>query len=267
MRSVALENLISLINSANSAETPISLEDVDVSAPYEINQGGFDTEVTVTPKADFLPLRGAQTFRYLRRAIGSVVKGDLELYSDPEMRTSYDLIPFLNEQLGIQLLESDIINDPITGTDHTFRAASLSYEWKDATVVKLKQATKLAEVIPVTELNGLVYPDTQAPKGQASVYSYGVDCSHIRSFLEVMAAGVAIDDTALAVEFNKTVPEVWQAVDEVAAWNLRDAQCTYEGPTADVVGANPAFERVVFIELSDKCSNFAGTLLLHYNRG
>lgn len=265
MRSVALENLISLINSANSAETPISLEDVDVSVPYEINTDGCDTEVVVTAKPDYLPLRGKQTFRYLRRAIGSVVKGDLELYLDPEMQTSYDLIPFLNQELGIQLTEDDVINDPIVDEIHLLRAAPRSYEWKDTAIVLMKQATKLEEVITETGLEGLVYPDSQDPIGQAYIYSYGVDCSRIKPFLSVMAAGVEFDDTALAVELNKTVPEVWVAVSTPADWNLKDAQCVYEGPTSGLVGANPAFERVVSIELSELCSNFAGTLNLHYN--
>lgn len=265
MRSGTLENLISLINLANSAETPIALEDVDVSAPYEVNKDGCNTEVEVTVKPSYFPLRGKQTFRYNRLPISTVVKGDLELYMDPEMRNSYDMIPFLNQQLGIELTESDVINDPVVGEQHTFRAASTSYRWNDMALVLLKQATPLDEVILATELDGLKYPDTQEPKGQASIYSYGVDCSHIASFLWVMAAGIDFDDTALAVEFNKVVPEVWVSVPEPAPWNLRDSKCVYEGLTSRLPGANTDFQRVVSIELGALCTNFAGTLNLHYN--
>lgn len=265
MRSGTLENLISLINIANSAETPIALEDVDVSAPYEVNKDGCNTEVEVTVKPSYFPLRGKQTFRYNRLPIDTVVKGDLELYMDPEMRNSHDMIPFINQQLNINLTQNDVINDPVVGEIHQFRASPRSYQWKDLAVLMLKHATPLDEIIPNTVLDGLKYPDTQAPKGQASVYSYGIDCSHIKPFLSIMAAGVDFDDTALAVEVNKTVPEVWVSVDGVADWNLRNAKCVYEGPTSGLVGTNPAFQRVVSIELSDLCNNFAGTLNLHYN--
>lgn len=265
MRSSTLENLISLINSANSAETPIALEDVDVSAPYVVSKDGCNTEVEVTLKPTYFPLRGKQTFRYNRLPIDTVVKGDLELFMDPEMRTSYDMIPFINQQLNINLTQDDVLNDPVVGDTHQFRASPLSYQWKDLAVLMLKQATPLDEVIQATELDGLRYPDTQAPKGQASVYSYGIDCSSIKAFLSIMSAGVDFDDTALAVEFNKTVPEVWVSVNGVTDWNLRDAVCTYEGPTSGLEGTNPAFERVVSIQLSDLCNNFAGTLNLHYN--
>ncbi|QXO09857.1 hypothetical protein pEaSNUABM38_00135 [Erwinia phage pEa_SNUABM_38] len=265
MRSGTLENLISLINSANSAETPIALEDVDVSVPYAVNKDGCNTEVEVTIKPTYFPLRGKQTFRYNRLPIDTVVKGDLELYMDPEMRNSYDMIPYLNQQLNIELTENDVINDPVIGQQHTFRAASTSYQWKDLALVLLKQATPLDEVILTTALDGLKYPDTQDPKGQASVYSYGIDCSRIAPFLWVMDAGVDFDDTALAVEFNKTVPELWVSVPEAAPWNLRDSQCVYEGLTTGLPGSNTMFKRVVSIELGPLCSNFAGTLNLHYN--
>lgn len=149
---------------------------------------------------------------------------------------------------------------------HTVVAVETSHEWRSQAVIELKPATPLAEVITNTELSGLLYPDHQDIQlGQAYIYSRDIDCSHISRFLSLLAVGIEVDDTALAIELNKCVPEIWVAEDAPSQYNLRGATVVFDGVPADLPGANTAFAKVVSVQLTDKCTNFQGSLNLHFN--
>jgi len=208
-------------------------------------------------------------------------------------KTTTDLLPKLNEQYGLKLTEDDIVpaaipdntNPPVTNpedpdpapVDHEIVFKDDCYAFLGKIPVKIGAKPQVGErlslVITQTQLDGLVYPDTPIEdKGQAYIYSYGVDCSAIGQFLDVQATGVMANDTAFAVELNKVVPELWVAEDASKDYNLKGANVTYVGLTADdgtgkpVGGANTAYNKVMLLELDDtKCSNFTGTMFLHFN--
>ncbi|ANZ48171.1 virion structural protein [Erwinia phage vB_EamM_Asesino] len=208
-------------------------------------------------------------------------------------KTTTDLLPKLNEQYGLKLTADDIVpaaipdntNPPVTNpedpdpapVDHEIVFKDDCYAFLGKIPVKIGAKPQVGErlslVITQTQLDGLVYPDTPVEdKGQAYIYSYGVDCSAIGQFLDVQATGVMANDTAFAVELNKVVPELWVAEDASKDYNLKGANVTYVGLTADdgtgkpVEGANTAYNKVMLLELDDtKCSNFTGTMFLHFN--
>ncbi|QOC54603.1 putative virion structural protein [Salmonella phage pSal-SNUABM-04] len=216
-----------------------------------------------------------------------------------EPKTTTDLLAKLNEQYGLKITEDDIIaatipdgtNPPLTNpddpdpipVDHLVQFKDECYAYLGNIPVKIGAKPQVGErlslVITQTQLDGLKYPDLpQDGKGQAYIYSYGVDCSPISKFLNAQAPGVLANDTAFAVELNKVVPELWISEDALKDYNLKGSDVKYVGPTDDdgtatgtdpkvpVAGANQNYSHVMLLELDDtKCSNFTGTMFLHFN--
>lgn len=258
------QNLLKLINEENAISPVLTLEDVDIGLPEVVSVDGRDSQVILTSK-----MRGdvgsQVTVDYHRRPLEDYLKDD-NVFGDEEVQTTHDLLSVINERFGLMLDNEDIEDNPITGLTHDVVAVETSHEWRSFAVISVEPATPLADVIPNTALDGLVYPDHQdVLLGQAYIYSHGIDCSRISPFLSLLAVGTELDDTALAVELNKCVPEVWAAVDTTAPYNLRNATVTYDGAPAGLPGSNGKYARVVAVELSDRCTNFSGTLTLHFN--
>lgn len=243
---------------------------------------------------------GDQTVDY-NRLEGTALFRNVTAYLDVKSpKTTKDLLSLLNSQYGLKITEDDIISadipadtnpplqdpdapDPVP-VDHviTFNEKCLAYFGTIPVKIgpKPQVGERLSLVIVNTKLDGLVYPDGPSDaKGQAYIYSYGVDATAIATFLKAQATGVMANDTAFAVELNKIVPELWVGSDTAADYNLKGANVTYNGPlvkkvsdgnggTKDepVEGANGSYNNVMLLELDDTlCSNFQGTMYLHYN--
>ncbi|QVW55055.1 hypothetical protein pEaSNUABM29_00011 [Erwinia phage pEa_SNUABM_29] len=258
------QNLLKLINEENKISPPLTFDDVDIGLPEVVSVDGRDSEVVLTSK-----MRGDEgsqvTVDYHRRPLEDYLVGN-NVFGDEDVHTTHDLLTAINERFELNILPEDLEDNPVEGQTHTVVAVSLSHEWRSEAVIELKHSTPLAEVVTNTELNGLLYPDHQDTQlGQAYIYSRDIDCSHISRFLSLLAVGIEVDDTALAVELNKVVPEVWVAQDTPAPYNLRGATVVFDGVPADLVGANTEFAKVVSVALTDKCTNFQGNLNLHFN--
>ncbi|ELH2353408.1 hypothetical protein RPY65_004403 [Salmonella enterica] len=258
------QNLLKLINEENKISPPLTFDDVDIGLPEVVSVDGRDSEVVLTSK-----MRGDEGTQvivdYHRRPLEDYLKGDVA-FGDEDVQTTHDLLAAINERFNLSILPEDIEDNPIEGQTHTVVAVETSHEWRSQAVIELKPATPLAEVITNTELSGLLYPDHQDIQlGQAYIYSRDIDCSHISRFLSLLAVGIEVDDTALAIELNKCVPEIWVAEDAPSPYNLRGATVVFDGVPADLPGANTAFAKVVSVQLTDKCTNFQGTLNLHFN--
>lgn len=238
------------------------------------------------------------------RLRGEALFRNVTAYLDVNLpKSTTDLLAKLNKQYGLQITEEDIIPLAIDGnvnpmpTDPeaddpapvphllTFATDCLAYLGTINLLIGARPQVgeRLSLVITKTDLDGLHYPDGPSEdKGQAYIYSYGTDCTAIGTFLSKRAVGEDLDDTAFATELNKVFPEEWVATaPEIASapYNLRDAEITYAGPTVNKVpdgnngtkdepvpGVNSTdFNSVVKVKLSDKCDNFTGELLLHYN--
>lgn len=230
------------------------------------------------------------------RLDGRTLFRNVTAYLDVKLpKSTTDLLAQLNRQYGLGITEDDIVpaviadntNPPLQNPDdpdpvpvaHTITFADDSLAFIGAIDVKIGPKPQVGErlslVIPQTELDGLKYPDTPADgKGQGYIYSYGVDCTPIATFLKAQATGVMSNDTAFSTEFNKVVPELWVADDALKDYNLKGADVIYNGSTTDdgtadhkpVAGANTDYNSVMLLQLDDtKCSNFTGVMFLHYN--
>lgn len=293
--------VLDLINEAN-VDADLELSKVTLGTPAT-NDGedaaDRNTKLTVTARKNSGYV-GAQDVTY-GRLDGQPLFRNVTAYLDvKEPKSTTDLLATLNTQYGLSITEDDIdatvipdgVNvaptnpedpDPAP-VDHeiVFKSECLAFIGKIPVKIGAKPQVgeRLSLVITNTQLDGLKYPsDASETKGQAYIYSYGVDCTPIAAFLKVQATGTLADDSAFASELNKVVPEQWVASADAADYNIEGAEVTYNGATVNQVsdgnggtkdepveGANTDYNSILKLKLSDTlCSNFQGELFLHYN--
>lgn len=259
------ENLLKLINEESKISPELTFNDVDISLPEVVSVDGRDSSVVLTSKLKDDEGSQVEVF-YHRRPLADYIKDD-NTFGDEDVASAHDILTAINDRFGLNILPEDLEDTPRSGNAMTLTAEPLSHEWRGDVVIQLKPAVQLNTVITNTELDGLLYPDHQdmLTVGQAYIYSRDIDFNHVKKFLNLLAVGVDLDDTALAQQVNKCVPELWVSQDSPAPYNLRDASVVFTGDPKDRIGANTAFSQVVSIELSDKCTNFRGVLNLHFN--
>lgn len=257
------QNLLKLINKENGISPELTFDDVDISLPEVVSVDGRDSKVTLTSK-----IRGDEGSQvdvtYHRRDLPDYVTGDLS-FDTIGVVTTHDYIPALNERFDLNLLPEDLEDAPVAGDSHTVVAVPTSHEWRGSVTLQLIAAVPLASVVPLTELDGLVYPDHQMTAlGQASVYSYDLDASALDSWIPALRAGTA-DMSAFAKALNTVVPEEWVNELNAVPYNLSQAVFQFYGTPANFPGTNPDYDNVLGLQLSPLCTNFQGTLLLHFN--
>lgn len=261
-----------------------------------------NTKMVVTARKNS-GLVGTQGVTYSRLA-GEALFRNVTAYIDVKTpKTTADLLDKLNAQYGLKLTPEDIVpanipdntNPPVTDpdapdpapVDHTLTFKDDCYAFLGTIPLKIGAKPQVGErlslVITQTQLDGLQYPDDKSDtKGQAYIYSYGIDATPIAAFLKAQAVATLAADSAFATELNKVVPELWVDKETAEDYNLHSASVTYNGPTVNQVpdpnsttggtidqpveGANTDFNSILKLELSDTlCSNFQGELFLHYN--
>ncbi|QOC54600.1 putative virion structural protein [Salmonella phage pSal-SNUABM-04] len=257
------QNLLKLINKENKISPELTFDDVDISLPEVVSVDGRDSKVILTSKLSGDAGEQMEVF-YHRRDLPDYILGDVT-FDREDVFTTHDFIPALNQRYGLNLLPDDLEDLPVSGNAHTVIAEALSHEWRGQVTLNIVVGVPLADVIPNTQLDGLLYPDHQdVSVGQASLYSYDVDASSLKSWIPSLQAGNA-DMAAFAKAFSTVVPELWVGTNDAVPYNLQQAGYLYYKETAKVVGANPAFKYVLGLELSPLCTNFQGTLNLYFN--
>jgi len=296
--------VLDLINEKNT-DAHLELSKVTLGEPVA-NDGddSADRNSKITLKArknsGFV---GTQDVTY-DRLDGLALFRNVTAYLDVKEPTSTtDLLAALNSQYGLGIAVEDITpsaipagtNVPPTNPDDpdpapvdhdiVFKDNCFAFLGKIAVKIGAKPQVgeRLSLVVTNTQLDGLQYPDNEsATKGQAYIYSYGVDCSPIAAFLKAQATGTLADDSAFSTELNKVVPELWVDKTDAADYNIHGAEVTYNGATVNQVpdpnstsggtidqpveGANTDYNSILKLKLSDSlCSNFQGELFLHYN--
>ncbi|QVW28658.1 putative virion structural protein [Erwinia phage pEa_SNUABM_8] len=257
------QNLLKLINKENAIAPALTFDDVDISLPEVVSVDGRDSKVTLTSK-----IKGDEGSQidvtYHRRDLPDYVKDDLSFDAIGVVST-HDYIPALNDRFNLNLLPEDLEDAPVSGDSHTVVAVPTSHEWRGNVTLQIIQAVPLASVIPLNELDGLKYPDHQTiAVGQASTYSYDLDATRLASWIPQLRAGTA-DMTAFAKELSTVVPELWVNDLNAAPYNLQQASFAFYGSPSTIPGTNPEYTNVLGLNLSVLCSNFQGTLLLHFN--
>ncbi len=257
------QNLLKLINKENAISPELTFEDVDISLPEVVSVDGRDSKVMLTSK-----IKGDEGSQievtYHRRDLPDYLIDDLS-FDAVGVSTTHDFIPALNDRFNLNLLPEDLEDAPVSGDTHTVVAVPTSHEWRGNVLLQIVTAVQLSTVIPVTNLDGLIYPDHQnTATGQASVYSYDLDATRLASWIPQLRAGTA-NMTAFAKDLSTVVPELWVNELNAVPYNLQQAVFQFYGPTSSNPGTNPAYKNVLGLKLGTLCTNFQGTLLLHFN--
>lgn len=257
------QNLLKLINKENAIIPVLTFDDVDISLPEVVSIDGRDSKVTLTSKIK--DDEGSQVdVTYHRRDLADYVKDNLT-FDGIGVATTHDFIPAINDRFKLNLLPEDLEDAAVSGDTHTVKAVSLSHEWRGVVTIQIIQVVSLESIIPNNILDGLVYPDHQSVAiGQASVYSYDLDATSLSAWIPQLRSGTA-DMAAFAKDLSSIVPELWVSELNVVPYNLQQSSFAFYGPTASNPGTNPNYTNVLGLNLSVLCSNFLGTLLLHFN--
>lgn len=260
-------NLLKLLNEENALPDADKVlpEEVEFSAPEVVSVNGCDTKIVATTLIRGDNSEPLDVF-YHRRPLPEYLPEDLAFEHDDVVNNSHDVLGLIAEEYDVVLPASDIVPTTPEGDTLLIKAEDGSYEWRGEREATLFIPVSLKDVITVTKLDGLLYPDHQNPAvGQAQVYSFNIDCSFIGYFLDVLIPGIALDDSAMAVSLSSCATETWVASDTPCPYNLRGSEVVFEGTPAELDWGNEAYERVVGIRLGPLCTNIQGVLNLHYN--
>lgn len=187
--------------------------------------------------------------------------------------TIHDLIPALNDYYGLELSTDDIEDGALSLVDGVGSATIIakpgSWTWTDSFSVSIQPGDLyLSTAMTVTDLNGVQYPSGQSVKGQAEVYSYRYDCSayaELFAAISVVTEGGEPVTQALVDAINDLTGDTWTL--STGAFGLSGARVIYNGTNSLNKPSNSNYDYLLEIQLSADCSNFAGVLRFHYNRG
>lgn len=276
----SVDLIIDLINVANSTSlnnTKISFEAPSVLTD-DPNNHNTGVKVVAIQGSGYI---GDVDVTYNRLDIGLLFKNIALNLDVTSPTTTADLLPKLNSKYGLGLTIDDIEDNAVDMSGSgphshviVMKTTSLAYIGQVTTTIgpDPEVGERLDTVILQTNLNGLLYPNSDTTKAQAREYSWGIDASSISAYLQVRVKDEVIGDDSLAVELNKIVPDVWVYDASAADYNTAGAKVTYAGvnDATDADGnprdTNKAFARIVQFQLSDTlCANMGGILTLGYN--
>lgn len=278
---VLVLDLINAVNVDPVTQQPLALAPGEVvfGTPAVVaNEPEWNTQVLCTAANDSKYV-GSVTLLYDRLDI-SVLFRNIKVNLDVQgATTTTDLLNRFNARYGLGVQPADIVpsavppltaENPSVNATITFADSCLVYFGSLVLTVGPDAAVgeRLNTVVTQTLLDGLHYPDPDTGKGQAYIYSYGVDFTYIKSYLETVTTGSAIVLADLQREINKVLEELWVVDAEAADYNLQGVVVKYAGVTTDpaAVDADDAYSNVVILTLDDTlCANFAGDLYLHFN--
>lgn len=276
----SVDLIIDLINVANSTSLNSTKISFEVPSVLSNDPNNHNTSVKVVAVKDSGYI-GDVDVTYNRLDIGLLFKNIALNLDVAKPATTKDLLPKLNSKYGLGLTIDDIEDNAVDMSGdgphtHTIvmKVASLAYIGQVTTTIgpDPEVGERLDTVILQTNLNGLLYPNSDTSKAQAREYSWGIDASSISAYLQVRTKDEVITDNSLAIELNKVVPDVWVYDTNAADYNTANAKVVYAGVNdrTDADGkprdTNAAFARIVQFQLSDTlCANMGGILTLGYN--
>lgn len=182
----------------------------------------------------------------------------------------HDLVPAINDCYGLNITVNDILDGDLNLTNGngqvTIVANPRSLGWKGQVVMTVAPGdAKLEQWMTDTDLEGIAYPSGQVAKGQAEVYSYRYDATTYWGALhgiDVPEGGI-LPSQAVADMLTEITGDSWKF--EAGEYSLVGALITYNGNNTNERPSNPNFSHVLEIVLGAQCTNFAGTLRIHYN--
>lgn len=196
-----------------------------------------------------------------------------------EGMTTHDLVPALNEKYGTTLTTDDVIQ---TALDITTLPGTCIIKAVDGNVKYTGEFSlsfdnsnlNLSDIILNDSLLGFNYPSTDLTKGQATLYSYGLEAPEdswaFWSGLEIDQPLPQQGEDQVNALYGVPSTDLWHFdAANTVDFNLQGATVKYTGAneaatikTQFGVTTNPKYNKVAIFELGSGCKNFAGKFLV-----
>jgi hypothetical protein len=279
-------DVLNAINTANG--TSFLATDLSFSNPKVVAgtwQGlSSDRNTAIKVTAASAGYQGSVVMQYNRLDLSSLayLNGIADLAVTNPQHT-WDILPQLAFFTGIQFVQGDLQNLPITlnsdGTGQVQLSADPnSLGWQGSVMLNVKAGgVTLDSAMTVPAMPGLNYPvsDTTAPPASAvygPAYLYPYDFTTYQPTFLTYAPGAMTQtqlDYVLAAIKALDVgagAALWVDTGSNTAYNLTGATIVSNGlNNATTMPTNPAFKYVMAIQLASTVTTPAGMLYLHYN--
>lgn len=167
----ARRRLNALILESNPGST-LAVRHYEIGTVTPININNMNTSVVLTG-VESNGVSGQRAVSYNRLNIGqqmALINSTLELQADAPLN-SYDLLEPILQQYDITLLTEDIVLENINNINYQLKASPNSTGWVGTANITIVPITyMLSNVLPVTEINGFVYPENEPEEAVASIY-------------------------------------------------------------------------------------------------
>lgn len=282
----SLTDLLNAINAANA--TTFAATDLSFSNPKVVSgtwQGlSSDRNTAVKATAASAGYQGSQVVLYNRLDLAQLANlPGIQNLAVSNPTHTYDILPQLLYYTGIQFVQGDLQNLPISlngdGTGQVQLSANPnSLGWQGSVMLNVVSGgVPIDTAAATTALPGINYPVTDASAPPASAvygpaYLYPYDFTSWQSTFLSYAPGAmtqaqldAVLSAIQAVDVGAG-KSLWVDTGANTTWNLAGASIVSNGlnnPT--VTPTNPAYKYVMAIQLAANQTTPSGTLYLHYN--
>jgi hypothetical protein len=254
----ALNGGVTLVESEYVFGNPVTVEPAS---------DGTNTTITITAKDSASTFDGSVTVRYTRLALPDLLKLVPSTLSIPPVTTVAGFAQAFNQVYGTAFEPADLIDGPIALQDGagqvTLKAQPTSLGWTGEVVFNiLPGRVQIADVITVTTLPGLNFPDPYEGKPFGWAYSYWRSFSPVEPQLTSIVTE-SVDWNTVAQALTTMTNDTW-VVSGQNRFSLGGATMEYNGLTSETEQANSDYESVMIIRLGADCLGYSGRLFLHY---
>ncbi|MNZ97440.1 hypothetical protein D3C78_1166770 [compost metagenome] len=143
-------------------------------------------------------------------------------------------------------------------------AQANSYGWTGTVEFTVQPGRfQMADLVTVTTLPGLNFPDPYEGKPFGWAYSYWRNFSPLEPVLANIVME-SVDWASVAQAMTTLTNDTWVTTGQ-NRFSLSGATLEYNGLTADTDQANTDYESVMIIRLGADCLGYSGRIFLHYS--
>lgn len=260
--------IIGSIKALNGGVTLIESEYVFGNpTPVEPASDGTNTTITITAKDAASTFDGSVTVRYTRLDLADLIKLVPANLSLPPVTTVWEFAQAFNKVYGTAFEQGDLVDGPLNLVNNAgsvnLVAQANSYGWTGTVSFNVEAGRlQISELVTVTTLPGLNFPDPYEGKPFGWAYSYWRDFSPLEPALASIIAD-SVDWNTIAQALTTLTNDTWVTSGQ-NRFSLSGATLEYNGLTSGTEQANSDYESVMIIRLGADCLGYSGRLFLHY---
>src|SRR6185312_12762096 len=275
-----LTSIFAAIDTQNGITLDPTQYSVGTPTPNNDATGVTNTSLTLTPNTSQCPYTGAVTVNYFRWQLTDLAKQLPLPLKFNGLSSSLQMALKMNDYYGTNFSAADIIDNAVTVAGDgsgtlTLTAQSTSLGWVGSVDLPFILGNfDLSTIITPVALPGLVYPDRDASRPFAEMYSYWRDFSPQESLLvSHTSADTDVTDIATALTQSANNAQVTWVTSGASRYSLANASITYNGTTAGYPTysngdsqVNLDYTNVMVVQLDPtENTGYSGSLFMHYN--